>query len=333
MPRLALNAELTLENGQAPEWVEVIPAPDADGYIAGRDGRRWRWDAEAQNSVMAAFNERGIELVMDWEHATQRRAQNGDDAPAAAWHPELEIRGGALLARTNWTPRAKAQVENREYRFLSPVFDYAKDTLRIVRMVSVGLTNTPNLRLQALNSEEETAMNRSAMLAAAISAVLGLGADATDDAIAQGINKMQDDLKTAQAANSEQPSLDRYVPRGDYDNLVARAQNAEQALKARDTADHKKAVDDAIDGALKAGKITPATEDYHRAACSDAEGLERFKAFVGAAVAVGDDTNLGGRKPAGQPTALNAEQKDACRLLGISEADFIAELDGDKETK
>ena len=58
--------------------------------------------------------------------------------------------GGALLARTNWTPRAKAQVENREYRFLSPVFDYAKDTLRIVRMVSVGLTNTPNLRLQAL---------------------------------------------------------------------------------------------------------------------------------------------------------------------------------------
>ena len=50
-------------------------------------------------AVMAAFNERGIELVMDWEHATQRRAVNGDEAPAAAWHPELEIREGALVAR------------------------------------------------------------------------------------------------------------------------------------------------------------------------------------------------------------------------------------------
>ncbi len=322
--RTSFCTALNVEDGKAPEWVELIPAADADGMVKGRDGRKWLWDAQAQNSVLTAFQQRGIDLVFDWEHATQRRAPNGEEAPASAWGKQLEIRDGALWGKSEWTPRAENQVVNKEYRFLSPVFDYDPQTLRIARMVTVGLLNTPNLHLTALN-QEEIEMKRSTALAAAIVTALGLNAETDDDAVAQAINSLKKDKDTATALNAEQkPNLERYVPRGDYDALVQRATNAEQQLKAHGEATHKAAVDMAIDGALKAGKITPATEDYHRAACSDAEGLERFKKFVGAAAAVADPTNLDGKKPDNQATALNAEEREACRLLGMSEADFIA---------
>lgn len=325
--RVALNVDLSLLAATAPDEVELISAPEpATSKVQGRDGRSWLFDAQAQNAVLDGFRQGAIDLPIDWEHATQHRAPNGESAPAAAWIERIEIRAGALWGQVKWTPRAAEQVANREYRFLSPVFDYDPKTNRIVRLVSAGLVNKPNLPLQALNHEKDTTM-RSKLLAAAIVAALGLSEDADDDTIAQGINALKKDKDTATALNADKmPSLDRYVPRADYETMSTRATNAEQALKSRDKADHDAAVDAAIKGALQAGKITPATEDYHRAACSDTAGLDRFKAFVGAAPAVGDPTNLDGKTPAGKVTALNAEQKEACRLLGVSESDFIATL-------
>lgn len=321
---LALNTELTPANGAAPEWVELIPPGPV---VKGRDGRSWTFGPDDAQRVVSTFQARNADLPIDWEHASQHRAPQGQAAPAAAWITALEVREGALWGRVSWTPRGGEQVLNREYRYLSPVFDFEKDSGRIVRLVSAGLTNLANLRLQALNSEEEPAMNRSAALVAAITGALGLTAEAADDAVAQAINSLKQDRDTAQAANREQaPSLDRYVPRGDYDAVLQRAANAEQALADRNQADHKAAVDAALDGALQAGKITPATVEYHRASCADAEGLARFRAFVQAAPAVAADSGLDKKRPAGTVTALNAEQREVCRLLGIPEAEFIAEL-------
>ncbi|WP_411832319.1 phage protease [Pseudoxanthomonas mexicana] len=327
MPRLALNIDLSAHSAAAPEDVELIRVTDpATGRVRGRDGRNWLFDAAGQRAVLEAFAANGIDLPIDWEHATQHRAPHGQEAPAGGWIEGVDVRDGALWGRVKWTPRAAEQVANREYRFLSPVFDYEPDTGRIVRLVSAGLVNKPNLPLQALN-QQEPAMKRSTLLAAAIVGALGLTEDVSDDDLATAINALKKDKDTATALNAaNQPNLERFVPRGDYDAMKDRAINAEQALVTRNQADHAAAVDAAIKGALKAGKITPATADYHRAACSDTAGLERFKAFVGAAPAVGDPSGLDNKKPAGTVTALNAEQKEACRLLGISEADFTAEL-------
>ena len=308
--QLALNTELQVVDGKAPEWVELIPPADADGMVRGRDGRLWRWDAKAHVDVLGAYQARGIDMVIDWEHATQRRAPNGEEAPGAAWIKELQIRAGALWGRAEWTPRAENQVVAKEYRFLSPVFDYASGSLRIARMVTVALTNTPNLHLTALNREGEAPMSRSANLVAAIATVLGLQADAADDAVAQAINSIKSDKDSAlsRAENAEKVNLERYVPRADYDALKTRAENAESTLKQRDADAHTAAVDAAIKGAKEAGKISPATEEYYRAQCSDAEGLQRFQEFVGKAPVIGDDSGLDGKKPKGESTALNAEE-------------------------
>lgn len=315
---IALNvdlSDLSSIEGQAPEWIELIPTGPT---ITGRDGRTWLFDELAQQLVLGAFTQRSIDMVMDWEHATEVAAPKGEPAPAAAWIDRLELRGGALWGHVAWTPRAGEQVVAREYRFVSPVFDYDDASRRILRMVSVGLTNKPNLVLTALNQEQTETPKLALPLALAVS--LGLDATATDEQAVAAVNQLK---ATATARNSELPSLDKFVPRQEYENAVSRATNAEEALAARKADDHKAVVETEIEAALKAGKITPATVDYYRASCSEQAGLDRFREFVKAAPSVADPSSLDSRKPDGTSTALNAEEKQVAKMLGLTEEDFL----------
>ena len=315
--QLALNTDLsaTVSDGKAPEWVELIP-PGPN--VTGRDGRQWLFDEEAGMLVQSSFLGRAIDLPIDWEHATQHRASKGESAPAAGWIKQLELRNGALWGLVDWTPRASEQVINREYRFLSPVFDFDPDTTRIARLVSAGLTNKPNFLLTALN--QETTENTPVKLSPAFLAALGLPETATEE---QAIAAAAQLKATAQATNTEKPNLTQFVPRADYDALGVRATNAEQALATQKKVDHDKQVDAAITSATQAGKITPSTVEYHRAMCQDEAGLNRFKEFVTAAPVVAAATDLGTRKPDNLATALNSEEQKVAKLLGMSEADFI----------
>lgn len=315
--QLALNTDLsaTVSDGKAPEWVELIP-PGPN--VTGRDGRQWLFDEQAGTLVQSSFLGRAIDLPIDWEHATQHRASKGESAPAAGWIKQLELRNGALWGLVDWTPRASEQVINREYRFLSPVFDFDPDTTRIARLVSAGLTNKPNFLLTALNQEntEVTPVT----LSPALLTALGLPATATEEQAIAATTQLK---ATAQAVNTEKRNLEQFMPRADYDSVLQRATNAEQALAAQKKTEHTKQVDALITSATQAGKITPATVDYHRAACQDETGLARFKAFVDAAPVVAAPSNLDERKPDKTATALNAEEQQVAKLLDMSEADFI----------
>lgn len=315
--QLALNTDLsaTVSNGKAPEWVELIP-PGPN--VTGRDGRQWLFDEQAGTLVQSSFLGRAIDLPIDWEHATQHRASKGESAPAAGWIKQLELRNGALWGLVDWTPRASEQVINREYRFLSPVFDFDPDTTRIARLVSAGLTNKPNFLLTALNQEntEVTPVT----LSPALLTALGLPATATEEQALAATAQLK---ATAQATNAEKPNLEQFMPRADYDNVLQRATNAEQALAEQKKTEHNKQVDALITSATQAGKITPATVDYHRAACQDETGLARFKAFVDAAPVVAAPSNLDERKHDKTTTALNSEEQHVAKLLDMSEADFI----------
>lgn len=319
---LALNTDLSAAltpDGQAPNWVELIPAGP---LVRGRDGRQWLFDEPAQHSVVSSFAGRAIDLPIDWEHATQLKAPKGEEAPAGAWIKQLEIRDGALWGRVDWNPRAASQVVNREYRFLSPVFDYDPDTTRIALLVSAGITNKPNFLLTALNHETPTP-EAPMPLSVALAGALGLTVDHSEDQAIAAITQLK---ATAQAANSEVRNLERYIPRADFDAMQLRATNAEQALASHKQAEHAKTVDAEIDAALKAGKITPATSDYHRAACQEEGGLERFRSFVAAAPVVGDPSGLGERQPTPTATALNTEQQAVCAQLGVDPVEYAKTL-------
>lgn len=313
---LTLNFELPAE---VPARVPLIPAGE---QVVGRDGRTWRWDAEAKGMVQAHFASRGLPLPIDVNHAQELRAPKGEESPAYGWIERIELVDGALVGEVRWTRRGMQAITDREYRFLSPVFEYDPATRRIVRLTSVALVNEPNLRLPALNQEQSVNRTMTAAILAALEA-LGIPAEATDEEIFARLEQIKADLARATASNGAQPSLDRYVPRADYDALVTRAANAEQALRERDAEAHRAQVDAEIGAALAAGKITPATEAYHRAACADAGGLARFRAFVAAAPVIGDALPQPNGKPS-HASGLNATEREICAAMGIPEAAFVA---------
>lgn len=317
--RMALNVELP---GQVPEWVQLIPAGPT---VTGQDGRSWTFGEVEARSVLAWFGgRRGAPLLIDWEHASERLAPQGHEAPAAGWITALEQRDGALWGRVEWTERAAAQIARREYRFLSPVFLHTRDDRRILSLVSAGLTNVPNFLSTALNQRQEVPMDLAALFAA-----LGLPAGSTLEQAVTAINTMKTELVAAQtdlvtARNQAQaaPSLDRFVPRADYDKAVAKAENAASELAAVKTAQADAEIEAEIEAALKAGKITPATRDYHKAQCQAEGGLARFREYVKAAPVVAPDSGLGGKAPEGQDKALNAEERRIAEMFGNSPEDL-----------
>lgn len=325
---MALCFELPAD-GSVPEWVELIPAGPE---VVGRDGRRWLFDRPEQ--VVAASLDGSRDIPLDWEHATELRAPKGETAPAAAWIAQLDVRDGALWGRVEWTERGRQSVAAREYRYLSPVFQFERESKRIARLTSAGLTNSPNLHLTALNRGEgpndapkENAMNEEQRKA--LCAALGLSESATVTDIMTALNRLQQERDTA-LNRAESPSLDRFVPRADYDAALERASNAEQKLAEQAAAALDADIETAINQALEDGKITPATVEYHKAQCRAEGGLDRFREYVKAAPVIADASGLDGKKPEGedQGKALNAEQAKIAAMFGNS-ADDLAKYGAD----
>ncbi len=308
---LAAAINVAAPEGQAPEWIELIPA----GRVSGRDGRKWNNDRP--DTIVAAFNANGADLVIDVEHATEHKAPGGDPAPAVGWIGALENRGGAIWGRAEWTQSGRAAIENREYRYISPVFLFEKKTSRITQLLSAGLTNMPNLRLAALNQQQK----EDNQMWEKLLELLNLDKGATEEQAENAVKKLQGDLQTAQN-RAETPSLDKFVPRADYDAALALAANAEQTLADRQTAELDKTIDAEVDAALKAGKITPATADYHKANCRVEGGLERFREYVKTAPVIGDPSGLENKQPPAGDKALNAEESKIAEMFGNSAEDL-----------
>ncbi|MBU2713727.1 hypothetical protein KCG35_21945 [Zooshikella sp. WH53] len=221
----SLNTELSpilqaAEESQAPQWVELIPAGVS---IIGRDGRSWLNDKPTD--IVQTFNANAVDLPIDIEHASEHKAPQGDPAPAMAWVKQLEAReNGSIWGLVEWNREGDALVTSKQYRYLSPVFFYEKDSRRITRLSSVGLTNKPNLHLKALNQRqptEEHSMDEELL------AALGLQAGASLDDVKQAINQLKNSANKA----LNQQDLSQFVPRTDYDKAINRAQTAEQTLK------------------------------------------------------------------------------------------------------
>jgi phage I-like protein len=354
----ALNVKLSAD---VPEWVELIPAGP---IVKGRDGREWKFTSYEVFHVMNRFKFDGIDVVIDREHATEIKGAEGEEAPAAGWIKELEDRDGALWGRVEWTDRARAQIESREYRYLSPVFSYTKTDRAIRVLESAGLTNKPNLRLTALNRRaanmEEDAMKK------ALCRLLGLPETASDQEIQDAVAKLKGDLDTAsnramtkellavlgleENAGTDQViaqakvlagddkgmnnaqgvggtiDLTKYVPRTDYDQAINRAETAEASLKERKDADLEGEIEIAVNTAIKDGKIAPASKDFYMAMCRNEDGLAEFKKFAEKAPQVIDDPQLPD-EPDDKGKALNQQQTHIADQFGNT-ADDLAKYAG-----
>jgi phage I-like protein len=309
---LALNFELT---GEAPprRLMLIPPGPT----VTGRDGRSWNNMNPAD--IVSWFTARGLKIPIDIEHATEIKAPAGEAAPAMGWGIGLDAQDdGSIWADVEWTPRGAELVVNREYSYYSPAIIFDTATRNIVGIKSVGLTNTPNFDIPALNSEQP---NTGGFMDVRLLAALGLAATATVEDALNCITTLKTEHATA-LNHASSPPLDKFVPRADHDLALNRANTAEVELKRIKDEQLETAINREVDAALAAGKITPATKEYHVAQCRQEGGLDRFKSFVAHAPVVAGDSSLDGKKVE-TGTALNAEEKAACIALGISEEDYI----------
>jgi phage I-like protein len=320
-PAVAVGRNIVLKaDGAAPEWIELLP-PGRD--VQGVDGRAWKNDQP--QALVAEFNRVGRPLPLDQDHASDLAASEGRPAPAAGWIEELEVReDGSVWGRVAWTPRGVELVRNREYRYISPAFFYDKASTRILRMVSAALTNQPNLRMTALNRAanpiEDPAMNKELLKA------LGLIETATEADVLAAVNALKGDLATARNSAAV-PSLDKFVPRADYDKELTRANNAETSLKERTAKALDGEIEAEIKAALAAKKITPATAEYHKAQCRQEGGLARFRDFVKAAPVIAEDSRLGDQDPAkGKNSGLTPDQLAVCAAMNLKPEEYAKAL-------
>ncbi len=310
---LALNFEATGE--QLPGRIDLLPA---GRRITGRDGRAW--NNSDPGAVAERANSAGIDLVLDFEHASELKAPKGEPAPAAAWLHDLRVEpdGRITAAIRTWTPAGEAAVLNREYRYLSPAVNYHPRTMEIVGIGSAGLTNKPNLPLAALNHEhqEDEAMLKK------ILAQLGLAEDATEETALNAIGKLQTDLRTA-LNSAQNPPLNAFVPRADYELALNRATTAEAKIAQGEKDRLEGEIATAINQALQDGKIAPASADYYTAMCRTEGGLEQFRAFVASAPKIVAPSGLDGKGlPKGEQTALNADQARIMEMFGNTAEDL-----------
>lgn len=96
----------------------------------------------SMDTIIADFNRRGNDMVIDYEHQTLKGVQ----APAAGWVKKLVNRGKeGLWAVVEWTKQAKDYLENREYRYFSPVFWVQDQGRNVLKIENVALTNYPKV--------------------------------------------------------------------------------------------------------------------------------------------------------------------------------------------
>ncbi len=305
---VALNSS----DGAVPAWIQLTPAgPNIDG----RDGRKWT--LPNPEAVVAAFRNHGADLPVDFEHATQVKGSKGEPAPAIGWIKDLEVRAGALWAHVEWNELGQQAVSSKGYRYVSPVFTFRKAAGDIVKMVSAGLTNQPNLKLAALNRQDANTTEKTAMNKAILEA-LGLKEGASDDDALTAINKMKANEATARN-RADNPDSTQFVPRADYELAQNKLRSFEDADKTR----HETAINTAVDAAIEAGKVAPASRDYHIAACKSDAGLENFQKMVEASPEIAAASDLDDKTPAAKnKTALSAEEVEACNALGMTHEEF-----------
>ncbi|TAN79880.1 MAG: hypothetical protein EPN20_00225, partial [Magnetospirillum sp.] len=314
---LATASAVALPDGATPEWVKLFGYGAVTGRD-GRGPYTVRDQAHAVQIIAATTaRQSGADAPVDYDHQTQRSETNGLPAPAAGWIKSFEVRPDGIYAKAEWTAKAAQHLGNKEYRYISPTFIHDKAGT-VLRIVGAGLTNLPNLEIPAIANQTPGAIMDPELLIKQIRAALGLsdtvsgeslvthcqqlttGAKAVAKLLGLADSTTPDQLATAaqtsfaalavtlkQATDATMPilataaqqlvagadkasavDLTKYVPMDIY--LATAGQLARSG---------EGAVTRAVDDAMAAGKITPATKDHWLAVAS--QNLAGFADLMG----------------------------------------------------
>lgn len=342
---IALAASMSLPEGDAPEWVHLLPV--TAGAIETFDGRGPYQITDAAAVIAASMSwERGIPI--DENHATDLAAPKGQEAPARGWIKEMQAREDGIWGRVEWTKAGAELVADKAYRGLSPVMILHADKKTVRLIPRASLVNTPNLRgLTALHQEQSMDLTK-------LAEALGLPAAATLDDIIAAVGKLKDGGKPEASIELEAALTEIGTALGvsgtDRAAIVAAARAKPTAQPAEITAlqseiatmatqlnalteGGKRAKAEAfVDGAIGQGRVgvKPMRDRYitmHMADAANAEALITGLPILGPGV---QPSQTAPAQTGAALTALNAEQAQVADLLGIAHTDYLATLNAER---
>jgi phage I-like protein len=333
-----------------PEWIELIPAGD----FKGRDGRGpFRMTHPGQAIAATKALQMSAGLPIDYDHATDLGAPEGRPAPAAGWICGLEDRDGALWGQVEWTAHGADAVVTKEYRYISPVFEYTEDG-EVVRLLRAALTNNPNLYLTAISARRtqpgaetkrashqdlDLRTNNMENFAGELKALLELPADASMEAVLEAIKALVIATEEPQserlggqdvATHGSDADRSRFVPIAQFECALTEL-NHERAARRREQAEQ------AVANAIRNGRLSPSQHDWAIDYCqADANGFAKFIAKQSPLLGIAERAEgaftlakHGTSLPAadgiagGVAARLNAAELAICSRLGIKPNEYV----------
>lgn len=333
-------------------WYQLLPA----GAFSARDGRphdvpggKWLMDDLAFTFLQTSFDLHQQPVVIDYNHQTVNKDVTGSEAIAAGWinngHQMCFRPGEGVFIRPELTEKAKAHIAAKEYRYLSAVFHYDRESGRPYELRMVALTNDPGVTgmkaLAALsasltlpNTENSHVNKLFISLLGKLGITLAEGAEPTAEQSTAALSAL-DVLLASKQKNTElegqvavlsakvaQPGgevdLGKYVPVETYNALVT----SYATLSAQTGS---MTVDKVIEEARTAGKIIAAEEDYlkqfgtQQGVAALSAMLEKRPAIPALTTTQNTPTESGKKGTA----TLSAADLAVIAATGVTEADFL----------
>ncbi|PJK29329.1 phage protease [Minwuia thermotolerans] len=334
------------------DWITLWPAGGAE--VVPVDGRgSWRVTDAAKVVETSLATAAGHVLPIDFDHDIHK-PRPGRTGRAVGWIDRLEAaEDGAIRGRVEWTAEGREALASRAYRFISPAFGTDKAG-NVTRIVGAGLVNVPAIQeLPAVAHAQEDDPTMTKEQLAALRKAFGLTDDADAAAIVTAADQLstshtaletaaakvanaagQDELTEAVATGvaaklqtaSAEPDPKKYVPKPAYDELAARVEKLETASAAS-------GAQAAVEAATKAGKVSPALNEWAmNYATADPEGFAAWAEKAPVIVAAGRDPAIATAAAHTDKSGLSAEELQVARSMGLTAEAFKAARDENEET-
>ncbi|MGK4302779.1 phage protease [Shewanella xiamenensis] len=353
-------------------YIQALP----DGHFNAVDGRpedvpggKWLMDEVAFAALKANTPHQAGDLVIDYEHQTLNKEQNGQPAPASGWFniDDVQYRQGqGLFIKPRFTDNAIAHLNAKEYRYFSLVFGYDKATGRPLYIHSAALTNRPGvdglqpLAALAALAALDTSLNANALphptqpeglhvnpllmkLLAALGIEISEGSEPTEAQLNDALKRIDDLVKAAGSVDGLKQEvaaltakvgtvdLSEYVP-------VSTANALREQLVALTAENGVLTVEQTVKAAIDEGKAFECERQY--LIDLGKQSMAALTANLGERVAI---AALTAKQTTTVPdpnkdkdtklAALTADQIKLADSWGMSHADFAKALAAEQEQK
>ncbi len=303
------QVRLAMVVDELPEWIRLLPL----GEVELADERPpFVVDRESLLTMVAAFEARGVDLVVDYEHQSLK----GERAPAAGWIKELKAKEDGLWARVEWTGQAREYLKNREYRYFSPVLQLDPETRRPEAILQVALTNVPAMKgLAPLVARYQGS--------GTLAARLGMPGELREEALWQKAEAVLTELAEAaglsgEATAAEVKSEIAALKAGQRERESLAAEVAALRGELAEAQVHRE-----VERALVAGKLSPAQKAWALDYCRrDLKGFQAFIAQAPKVVPFGVRLTPQGEEPEAA-RGLTPEEAAVCRAINITAEQYL----------